>query len=110
MAAPATTPWPPLPLTRRRRSIMTHPVMQFQILSKRPDESAAFYGRLFGWRVDDANALGYRTLDARGADGRGITGGIWPAGADGHAMVQLYVQVTDVQKHVARAKDLGAKV
>jgi predicted enzyme related to lactoylglutathione lyase len=30
---------------------MANPVVQFQILSKRPDETAQFYGDLFGWTV-----------------------------------------------------------
>ena len=42
---------------------MTHPVVQFQILAKSPDATAAFYGKLFGWTIDANNALGYRRID-----------------------------------------------
>ena len=41
---------------------MGNPVTQFQILSKKPDETAAFYGKLFGWRIDANNATGYRRM------------------------------------------------
>ena len=87
---------------------MGNPVMQFQIISKQPDESAAFYCKLFGWKASDNNALGYRTLDPQSKDG--ISGGVWPCPPEGRPMVQIFVQVPDVGAHVAKAKGLGAQV
>jgi len=34
--------------------------MQFQILSKHPEETSKFYTEMFGWRVNADNPLGYR--------------------------------------------------
>jgi len=82
--------------------------MQFQILSKDPERAASFYGRLFEWKVDANNALGYRQIKT-GA-GRGIEGGIWPSPPEGHAFVQLFVEVGDVGAHAARAAELGGRV
>lgn len=87
---------------------MGNPVVQFQIVSRNPDRSSAFYGKLFNWKISDNNALGYRTLDPQNA--KGISGGIWPCPPEGHAMVQVFVAVADVSAHVAKAKALGATV
>jgi predicted enzyme related to lactoylglutathione lyase len=84
---------------------MGRPVTQFQILSKQPDAAARFYCALFGWRIDANNPLGYRRIDT-GSE-LGIQGGIWPSPPEGHAFVQLFVEVDDVAGHVARCKSLG---
>jgi predicted enzyme related to lactoylglutathione lyase len=87
---------------------MTDPVVQFQILAKSPDQTAAFYGRLFGWRIDASNALGYRRIDT--GSRQGIQGGIWPAPPHAPNFVQLFIGVSDVTAALAQATELGAKV
>jgi uncharacterized protein len=87
---------------------MANPVVEFQILSKAPDETAAFYAALFDWRVDADNPLGYRKIDTGSAEG--IGGGIWPAPPHAPNFVQLFVAVPDVTAALARAQQLGAKV
>ena len=87
---------------------MTHPVVQFQILAKSPDETAAFYGQLFGWKIDANNALGYRRIETGST--QGIQGGIWPAPPHAPNFVQLFVAVPDVGAAVSQAVGLGAKV
>jgi uncharacterized protein len=83
------------------------PVREFQILAKNPAAEARFYAELFGWGIDDANALGYRRIDT---GPKGMKGGIWPAPPEGHAMVQLFVQVGDANAAVTRARSHGARV
>ena len=87
---------------------MAHPVMQFQILSKTPDETARFYGSLFGWTVDANNPMGYRRIDT--GSKAGIQGGIWPAPPQSPNFVQLYVGVDDVKTAAGKAEELGAKL
>jgi predicted enzyme related to lactoylglutathione lyase len=87
---------------------MGQPVMQWQILARDPDKLTAFYGKLFGWRVNADNAMGYRMLDT-GSD-RGIKGGVWPIGDEGHPLVQLFVEVDDVPASAAQAEQLGGQV
>ena len=87
---------------------MGRPVMQFQILSKDPAASEAFYTTLFDWSVNADNPLGYRVIDT-GA-GRGIGGGIFPAPPEGQALVSLYVEVDDVAATLEKATGLGAQV
>jgi predicted enzyme related to lactoylglutathione lyase len=87
---------------------MGSPVMQFQILSKAPEETAQFYSRLFGWKIDANNPLGYRQIDTGSQEG--IHGGIWPAPPQSLNMVQLFMKVPDVAASVKQAQELGAKV
>jgi uncharacterized protein len=86
---------------------MPNPVMQFQILSKTPDETARFYSSMFGWKIDAENPLGYRRIDT-GAN-EGIQGGIWPAPPEAHNFVQLFIGVDSVKGFVEKAEGLGAK-
>ena len=87
---------------------MANPVVEFQILSKAPDDTARFYSGLFGWTVNDDNPLGYRQINT-GSD-KGIQGGIWPAPPQAPTFVQLFVAVNDVGQSVKKAEGLGAKV
>ena len=74
---------------------MSNPVMQFQILSKTPDETAQFYSALFGWSVDADNPMGYRRIDT--GSPQGIQGGIWPAPPQAPNFVQLFIAVEDMK-------------
>ena len=49
---------------------MDCPVIEWQMLVKEPEKAAAFYGTVFGWTVDDNNALGYRRVSTGAADER----------------------------------------
>ena len=84
------------------------PVLQFQILSKEPEQTAKFYSELFGWKVDANNPMGYRRIDT--GSSQGIQGGIWPAPPQTPAFAQLFIGVKDVKDSVQRAEKLGAKV
>lgn len=84
---------------------MSNPVMQFQILSKTPDETATFYSTLFGWTVNADNPLGYREISTGSANG--IQGGIWPGPPQATTFVQLFIAVDDVKTCVQRAERMG---
>ncbi|HEY0393349.1 MAG TPA: VOC family protein [Candidatus Elarobacter sp.] len=85
---------------------MPYPVVHWQALVREPERAASFYAAAFGWDVDDANGLGYRTI---GAAERGIGGGIWPL-PDGQPMLQLFVAVPDVDAALSAATSHGAQV
>ena len=74
---------------------MSNPVMQFQMISKAPEETARFYSSLFGWKVDADNPMGYRQIHTGSAEG--IQGGIWPAPPQATNFVQLFMSVEDVR-------------
>src|SRR5262245_33089428 len=87
---------------------MGRPVMQWQILAKDPEAASDFYAKLFGWTIDANNPLGYRRADT--GTRQGISGGFWPAGPEGHALVQLFVEVDDVKRYAARVAELGGSL
>lgn len=87
---------------------MSNAVMQFQILSKSPDETAQFYSALFGWSVNAGNPMGYRRIDTGSPEG--IQGGIWPAPPQAPNFVQLFIAVEDMKAAVERAQQLGARI
>lgn len=95
-------------IEERTNTKMGNPVVQFQILSKAPEDTARFYSSLFGWRVSADNAMGYRQIDT--GSGGGIGGGIWPAPPQAPNFVQFFVAVDDVGAAVKSAEALGAKV
>jgi uncharacterized protein len=86
---------------------MGNPVVQFQILSKAPEETAHFYAALFGWTVDADNPMGYRRIHTGSKEG--IQGGIWPAPPQAPNFVQLFMAVEDVGASVKKAESLGAR-
>jgi uncharacterized protein len=86
---------------------VSNPVLQFQILSKSPEETASFYSALFDWKVDVNNPMGYRQINTGSSDG--IQGGIWPAPPQAPNFVQFFVGVDDVKAAVQKAEQLGAK-
>ena len=87
---------------------MANPVVQFQILSKTPDETPLFYSTVFGWKVDAGNPLGYRRIDTGSTEG--IQGGIWQAPPRAHNFVQLFVGADDVKSLAQKAEGLGANI
>lgn len=87
---------------------MSNAVVQWQIVARDPEAETKFYASLFGWSVRKDNALGYREL--KSGNGKGIDGGVWPSPAEGHNLVQLFIEVDDVDATMAKAQSLGAKV
>jgi predicted enzyme related to lactoylglutathione lyase len=88
---------------------MANPVMGWQILTKRPEELEQFYTELFGWSVSADNPLGYKQVNT--ASSEGIQGGFWPiAPNEGQSLVQLFIRVDDLESHVNKAQELGARI
>jgi predicted enzyme related to lactoylglutathione lyase len=87
---------------------MPNPVVQFQIVSKSPEQTATFYTTLFGWKINADNPLGYRRIETGSTEG--IQGGIWPAPPQASTFVQLFVAVENVRASVAAAEKLGATI
>ena len=86
---------------------MAHPVVHFEIRSPDPDQTRAFYGKLFGWTFPEGGAPGYTFIDTDvpGA----IPGGIGPA-QDGGPLVTFFVGVPDVAATLDAAVAHGGRV
>jgi uncharacterized protein len=80
------------------------PVDWFEVLGSDGARTQAFYGELFGWKLNDRGSPGYGLVDTD-AGGRGIQGGIGAGGEQRWATI--YANVPDVEKTLARAEQLG---
>src|SRR5438105_10595017 len=83
--------------------VMGAPVVHFEIVGKDTQALSAFYGSLFGWKVDADNPVGYGVVareDNLNAEGIGIGGGLMgmsgmPGMEDYGGHVTFYVEVPD---------------
>ena len=87
---------------------MGDPVMQWQIITREPEKHSAFYAKVFGWKINADNPLGYR--EAKTGAERGIGGGFWPAPPGANAFVQLFVEVGDVAQTIGKVTANGGSV
>ncbi|MDL5155500.1 VOC family protein [Actinomycetospora termitidis] len=87
---------------------MDRPAVWIDVTASDASASRAFYGELFGWRIDVDEQLDYGLVDAGGS----LAGGIGQAGdASPHPVgVVTYVPVEDVTAAVARAEEAGGSV
>ena len=92
---------------QQKGRLMGAPVVHFEIMGGQGDELEAFYGELFGWKIDSNNPMKYGVVDT-GAGPGGINGGVGRAN-DSKKRVSIYVRVADLQATLDRAERLGGK-
>lgn len=84
-------------------------VIHWEINARNARDLQRFYSRLFGWKVDTNNALGYGMMVPSANEG--IAGGIGQADpAIPAPSVTFYVGVDDPQKYLDRMKALGGRI
>lgn len=89
---------------------MGNPVVHWELMSKEPAKVAAFYEKLFGWKIQHRPELDYRIVDT-GANA-GINGGIvkparedpWPGN------MVLYIMVDDLAGYRQKVAAAGGKI
>jgi predicted enzyme related to lactoylglutathione lyase len=81
---------------------MSHPVVHWEISGHDPERLQAFYGNLFGWKIDSTNPE-YGLVET----GDGVGGAIMrsPLGESPH--VTVYVQVDSLDAALDRVCELG---
>jgi hypothetical protein len=85
---------------------MGRPIMHFEIASPNLEGAAAFYEKLFDWRIGDEQTDGYRLVET--ADGS-IGGGLLRSPEGVFPYVTVYVGVEDLEGTLERAEELGGK-
>ena len=94
---------------------MGQPVVHFEIIGNDPAKLRGYYGELFGWEFQMADATteavsqpgNYGFVD-RSTTGDGINGGV--GGGEGYeGRVLFYVSVPNVEAALERAESLGGK-
>ena len=88
---------------------MPNPVVHFEFRANDRGQSQEFYSNLFGWQIDNEDAMNYGMINTNSEVG--IGGGI--AGpmpdAPSHPGVTVYVEVDDLQAYLDKAESLGGK-
>jgi hypothetical protein len=92
---------------------MGNPIVHWELMSQEPEKVAAFYAKIFGWKVDHHLELNYRIVDTQAAgDMKGINGGIvkpdkpgpWPGN------MLFYILVDDLAKYRKKVVAAGGKI
>ena len=89
---------------------MGNPVVHWELMSKDPAKVAAFYERVFNWKIQNRPEMNYRMVDTEA--GQGINGGIvkperegpWPGN------MTMYIDVDDLAAYRKRIVDAGGKI
>jgi predicted enzyme related to lactoylglutathione lyase len=84
---------------------MGNAVVHFEVGGPDPEPLIAFYGELFGWRLQPTPG-GYTFIDTQA--GGGINGGVGTS-RTGEPWSTFYVEADDLQAVLHRAESLGAK-
>jgi len=84
-----------------------HPaVVHWEVQARDLSRAQAFFGSLFGWKINTNNPMQYGMISGAGKDT--IGGGIGPA-MDQTARVTFYVQVPDINATLDKAQSLGGQ-
>jgi uncharacterized protein len=83
-------------------------VVHWEINSRDAGRAQEFYSNLFGWNVNAENPMKYGMVDTNLK--MGINGGIGQTQEGMSSYVTVYVQVENLQEHLDRAVQLGARV
>src|SRR6185369_971000 len=110
----AWAPWPSrslfLPPKSSRSSLMSNPVVHWEMMSKDPAKVADFYAKVFDWKVKPMPEINYRLVETGGQGG--INGGIvkpdkpepWPGN------LTMYISVDDLAAYRKKVKAAGGKI
>jgi uncharacterized protein len=89
---------------------MTNVLTHFEIYGDKPTELAEFYRKLFGWRVEQIEAVDYWRIHTGSGETNALNGGLtYKALPDLNGWL-LYVQVSALDETVELIKSLGGAV
>jgi hypothetical protein len=79
-------------------------------MSKAPENVAAFYAKLFGWKIEHRPDMNYRFVDTQA--GAGINGGILRPDREGPwpGNMVLYVEVDDLAAYRRKVEEAGGTI
>ncbi len=86
---------------------MSNPLCHFELMTDDVARCKAFYGAVFDWKFDDASMPGYTLIQTGQEPGGGIF--TRPQAAP-HVCMNVYFTVSDIDKTLAKAVELGGKV
>lgn len=89
---------------------MGNPVVHWELMSKAPVKVAAFYEKIFGWKVAHRPELNYRIVDTGGEGG--INGGIVKPDREGPwpGNMLFYIAVDDLAAYRKKVVKAGGRI
>ncbi|HLF36445.1 MAG TPA: VOC family protein [Anaerolineales bacterium] len=85
-----------------------HPIVHLELSAKEPKAAGEFYERLFGWKIETDEKLGYTQFSPE--DEGGVGGGFNPIDDNTPAgSVVAYVGTDDIAASLKKAESLGGK-
>ena len=85
-----------------------HPIVHLELSAKEPKAAGEFYKKLFGWKIEVDDKLGYVQFSPE--DEGGVGGGFNPVDDNMPAgSVVAYVGTDDIAASLKKAESLGAK-
>lgn len=85
---------------------MPNPIVHWEIAAKNGKKLQAFYGGLFGWKINSDNPMNYGVVQPGGK--RGIDDGIFQS-QDGDKRVTICAEVGNPDTFLKKAQSLGGK-
>ncbi|HXZ81135.1 MAG TPA: VOC family protein [Terriglobales bacterium] len=89
---------------------MGKPVVHWELMSKDPEKVAAFYEKIFDWKIQNMPEMNYRLVDTGGEGG--INGGILKPDREGPwpGDMTFYIAVDDLATYRKRIVAEGGKI
>jgi predicted enzyme related to lactoylglutathione lyase len=83
-----------------------HPIVHIELSANDREAAAAFYAKIFGWKIEQMPAMNYATFEASGGPG----GGFNPVGKDNPAgSVIVYIATDDIPATLKQVEASGGK-
>ena len=92
---------------------MGNAVVHWELMSKEPQKVAAFYQKVFDWKVDHHPEINYRIVDTQAkGDMKGINGGIIKPDREGPwpGNMLFYILVDDLAAYRKKVVAAGGKI
>ena len=89
---------------------MTNTVTHFEIYGEHPVALADFYGKTFGWQVEQMEGIGYWRIQTGATEGPALHGGLTYRAIPDLNGWMLFVSVPSLDDTVARIQHLGGSI
>ena len=84
---------------------MANKIVHWELMGPDGDAQAEFYGKLFGWSSEAVPGFdSYHMVDAEQA---GLGGAVGKGPEDSPSYMTFYIQVDDIDQHLAQIADAG---
>lgn len=86
---------------------MSNKIVHWELMGPDGDALKGFYADLFGWKSEPVP--GFDAYHMVGAESSGLAGAVGKGGEQMPSYQAMYVEVPDVDKHLAKAEELGGR-